>query len=104
MKVVVSARAERDLLEVEDWLFELDHPNPLKVISDLRTAALSLGKHPYLHSVRALYKDLELRRRNRGNYGIFYRVDEERGELVIEHILHGARDLDAFFERPATDD
>jgi len=39
------------------------------------------------------YEHLGIRRRVHGNYAIFYRVESK--QMMVIHILHGARDYEA---------
>ncbi len=91
----VTKQARRDLLQIWNYIADDNDDAADRFISRLTTHFRKLGRNPYLGRSRE-----ELRRGYRsfpvGQYVIFYRLSEQRIEIM--HVLHGKRDLDAFFE------
>lgn len=91
----VLPQAHADLLEV--WLYVAeDHPTSADRLIDQFTARFDvLCRMPELGAACPEIAD-GLRRLPIGRYLLFYSVRED--VLVIERVLHGARDLKALFE------
>ena len=91
MKVIIRAAAHADIERIYEWI-ERDSPRNARSVTDRIYAAIenNLGFFPYVgHAGRA-----------RGTYEwvvrglpyiIVYRVDEERDELTVVAVVHGAR-------------
>jgi plasmid stabilization system protein ParE len=91
--VVISAAAEADLESIGDWIARENPTRAESFIQELREACLSLANAPLGYSPVPRYEHADVRRRPHGNYLIFYRVMDD--EVVVLHVLHGARDYDA---------
>lgn len=92
MKVRLSARAERDLQSIFEYVHD-NNPNAAHDLLDrLMSACLELGTRPLLYPIAPRHEGSGIRRRVLGTYGIYYRVSPELVEVVT--ILHGARDID----------
>ena len=90
MKVSFADPAEADLEAIGSWIAEDDPIGAAAFLAQLRDRCLSLSDKPNrfpvaFHSGRNVVRKLVHR-----GYLIFYRVVEDRVEIV--HILHGARD------------
>lgn len=97
--VRLTPEAEADLTEISDYLYPFSATAARRIVLAIVSAYQSLGAFPYKGQVR---DDLMpgLRRLVVENYLVFYRVEADA--VVIDHILHGARDLPAFFTSPDT--
>ena len=89
--VVVTARAEDDLLSILDYI-AIDSPAQAdRVAERLSSAILELGDAALRYALIPGYEARNTRRRVVGSYAIYYRI---RGEVVeIAHVLHSARDF-----------
>lgn len=92
MKVVLTAQARHDLLEIADYIAKDNPTRALSFVRELREAALQRGQLHALYPVIQRYEGQRLRRRIQGNYLIFFRIDLR--EVVIVRVLHGAMDLE----------
>lgn len=92
MKVVFTQSAKTDLEQIGDYIAQDNPRRALSFIQELRAAALSLAETPRAFPFVPRYEQHGIRRRPIGNYLIFYRV--EANQLVILHVLHGARDYE----------
>jgi len=92
MKVVLTAKAEDDLLRIADYIARDNPERALSFVRELRDAALQLSDRHGLYPIVSRYESLGLRHRVQGNYLIFFRV--KRGQVVVVRILNGAMDLD----------
>lgn len=99
MKVVLSSEARDNLRLIVEHI-ALDSPDrALTFIAELAAAARAIGDMPRAFPLVPRYAHLDIRRRVHGNYLIFFRV--EAAQVVVIHILHGARDFEAFlFQEP----
>jgi plasmid stabilization system protein ParE len=93
MIVVISDAAEADLEAIGDWIAERSPQRALTFILELRERCLGLADLPRGFPLVPRYEHHGVRRRPYGNYLIFYRVTDERVEVL--HVLHGARDYEA---------
>lgn len=90
MKVIFSAKAERDLEEIGDWIAR-DNPERARTfVTELVKAARSIGRAPRSYPFVDKGRDPQLRRRLHGTYLIFFDIGP--GAVEILHIVHGARD------------
>jgi plasmid stabilization system protein ParE len=93
MRVVITAAAEADLIEIGEYI---RNDNPTRAgtfVGELLDCCYDLTDQPRVYPLVPRYERWNIRRRVHGNYSIFYRVREELVEVV--HILHGARDYEA---------
>ena len=90
MRVGFSPRAESDLEEIGDYIARDNPGRALTFLDELRATCLGITKNPEAHPTQP---DLDptIRRAVHRRYLIFYSVHP--GEIRIERILHGARDI-----------
>jgi len=93
VKVRFSAQAERELREIGAWIARESPEHAVRFILALRQTARQIGGAPRGFPLIERYAAKGIRRRAHGNYLIFYRV--EGSQIVILHIIHGARDYAA---------
>ncbi len=94
MIVLISARAGQDLEEIGDYIARHDPNRAIAYIRTLRAKCLALADLPSRFPLVPRYEARGIRRRVHGDHLIFYRVEHE--QVVILHVLHGARDYAAF--------
>ncbi|MEI9965535.1 MAG: type II toxin-antitoxin system RelE/ParE family toxin [Caulobacteraceae bacterium] len=100
--VVLSPRAQRDLLEIADYLrAEAGARTAWRWVGKLRGAAFSLGREP-LKGPADDGLGLGRRRLLVEPYLIVYSLAED-GAVQILRIIHGRRDLPAIFRAAAAD-
>ncbi len=93
MKVVFSAAARKDLLEIGDYI-AIDNPQrAITFVRALREAARRIGDMPRAFPLVPRYERWGLRRCPHQNYLIFYTIEPSR--IGIVHVLHAARDYEA---------
>ena len=93
MKVVLSDAAEADLERIGDYIAQDSPIRALSFVRELRELALRLADMATAFPLVPGYENHGIRRRARGNYLIFYRVEQE--QVIIVHVVHGARDYEA---------
>jgi toxin ParE1/3/4 len=92
MIVVITEAAEADLEAVGDWI-AADNPAQARTfVLELRDGCETLADNPRRHALVPRYEHLGIRRRPYRDYLIFYRIADERIEVL--HVLHGARDYE----------
>lgn len=91
MEVILSARAERDLMAIGDWIARDNSEQASLFTRRLRDACLELGSLPLLYPPVQGRRARGLRKRTVGAYLIFYTVSTR--VVTITTIVHGARDL-----------
>ena len=90
MKVVVTHAAFADLLRIGR---EIQKDNPVRAetfVAELYDCCQRLSLMPKAFALMPNWEDRGVRRQVHGNYLIFYRVSEDRVEVL--HILHAAMD------------
>lgn len=92
MNVVISAAAEADLEAIADWIAQHSPLRALSFVQELRQECRSLADAPERYALIPRYAHIGIRRRPYGHCLIFYRLAEDRIEVL--HILHGARDYE----------
>ncbi|MBT1156546.1 type II toxin-antitoxin system RelE/ParE family toxin [Aminobacter anthyllidis] len=95
MKVVFTHAAEIDLGFIVDHIAEDNPTRALSFVLELRESCAGLADLPFGYSVARRLAGSDIRRRVHGNYLIFYRVHENRIEVL--RILHGAMDYERLF-------
>lgn len=93
MRVVFTRAAAADLEDIADHIAQDNPGRALTFVRELRVACRQIRDSPRAFPVVPDHKDAGLRRRAYGRYLIFYRIQDDA--VVIVHILHGARDLEA---------
>jgi toxin ParE1/3/4 len=93
-RCVFSRLAEADLEAIGDYIAKDNPGRALSFVHDLRDRCRAIVQHPRSAPLRpALGRGIRMV--VFGNYLIFYRQD--RDGVIIERILHGARDLEGLF-------
>lgn len=90
MKVVISSRAENDILAIADYI-ALDNPTRARSFArELIAKARGVGRAPLSHQVLPGFEGEGLRRRLHKEYAIVFRI--EAGFVSVLRIIHGSRD------------
>lgn len=97
MKVRLSARAERDLQSIFEYLFDESPPAAARTLDRLEEASLELGSRATLYPLVPWHEDTGVRRRVVGSYSVYYVI--EGGAVEVVAILHSARDADRILFR-----
>lgn len=93
MKVVLSKESKADLLEIKEFI-KTNSPKRAQAFTEkLLDRCAALVDMPYAFPIIPRYEQHQIRRVVHENYLIFYRVKNQRIEVI--RILHGARDFDA---------
>ena len=96
MKVFVSGKARRDLLEIYAYVAARNPSAAQNLMKDVDGKFANLSQFPFIGRERSsLFPGL--RSLIVGSYLIFYVVEGER--IVVYRVLHGRRDIDAEFQR-----
>lgn len=93
MRVVLTSEARDDLERIGDYIAQDNPTRARSFVNELIEKVRSIGDMPLAFPLVPRYAHLGIRRRVHGNYLIFYRTDENN--IVIIHILQGARDTEA---------
>lgn len=93
MRVLIAAAAERDLGDILDYLLLHAPAQVAGFLADLRLAMDGIANMPLAFPLVPRYERHGVRRRVLGNYLIFYKIEGD--QIIILHVLHGARDIDA---------
>lgn len=101
MKVFLTDAAKSDLDAIVDHIAADAPRRALTFADELLDCCLGLAEAPTAFPIAPRYARAGVRRRIHGRYLIFYRVAENRIEVL--HIVHGARDWESFL-RVITDD
>jgi plasmid stabilization system protein ParE len=91
--VLITAQAEADLERIGDYIVEVDPQRAASFIHELLARCERLAQMPNGFSLVPRYEHTAVRRRPYGSYLIFYRVGEDRIEIL--HILNGAQDFES---------
>lgn len=93
MKVVVTDTALAELVRIGRTI-ALDSPvRAESFVAELYDRCMRLADMPRAFPLLPRWEDSGIRRRPFGAYLIFYRLSEDRVEIL--HVLHGARDYEA---------
>ncbi|MGN6278064.1 MAG: type II toxin-antitoxin system RelE/ParE family toxin [Sphingomonas sp.] len=93
MRLEFSARAQRDLIAIGEWIREDNPKRAITFIDEIEWACRELIDFPNAFPVGVRRDGRVLRKRVHGDYLILYEVFADR--VVIAAVIHGARDLDA---------
>jgi len=96
VKLVLSNEAQRDLVEIGDYIARDNRARALSFVTELRAAMLVLLQRPRAFPMVPRYARLGIRRRTYGNYLIFYQSDDERVSVI--RVLHSARDYEELLD------
>jgi len=81
-----------DILEIEDYLFEIDPDVADKFTEAIQNQMESLTKHPFMYQIyedNIYFRSMPLPY----SYRMFYHVDEMSSTIKVHRILHGMRNL-----------
>jgi toxin ParE1/3/4 len=92
MKVVFSDRARDDLDAIWQAIAAENSVRATSFVEELIDLGESLATMPYRFALVRRYSAKGIRRTAHGNYLMFYRVLDNRTEII--HVLHAARDID----------
>jgi toxin ParE1/3/4 len=93
MKLVITDEARDDLARIANWIA---HDNPRRAvtfINEIEEQCRRIRAAPLAYPLLPGRKYSRIRRAVHGNYLIFYRIDPR--QVVVIHVLHGARDYEA---------
>jgi toxin ParE1/3/4 len=93
MKVVVTNEAKADLLDIGEFIRTHNPSRAITFVNELLDRCTALADMPRAYPLVPRYECHGIRRCVHRNYLIFYRVIEDRVEVI--HILHGARNYEA---------
>lgn len=93
MIVFISNAAEADLENIGDYIARENPRRAVSFVRELIGRCLHLSDMPYAFPLVPRYEASGVRRLPHGNYLIFYRVGENRVDIL--HILNGAQDYEA---------
>jgi toxin ParE1/3/4 len=93
MKLVLTDEARADLVRIGDWIARDNPRRAVTFIDELEAHCAHISKSPHAYPLVPDHEESGLRRAVHGNYLIFYRVEPQ--QVVVVHILHGARDYEA---------
>jgi toxin ParE1/3/4 len=96
MKVIVSERADADLLGIFRYLVERNPAAAEAAIRRIDQKFNNLSRFPFIGRERTTLA-ADLRSIASGVHVIFYTVEHDR--VVIVRVLDGRRDIDAEFQR-----
>ena len=96
MKVILGARARRDLADLSDWIAQNNPDAASDFVDQIVITANEIGDMPLAFPVYVRSGQREVRKRvYRRRYLIFYAVS---GQIVrVLRIVHGSRDLTKLF-------
>jgi plasmid stabilization system protein ParE len=90
MRIRFARRAEKDLLEIAQWIATDNPARALSFTKELREKCRSLAVRPARFPVVRLVRDEEVRKLSYRGYLILYVI---RADAVgIDRIVHGSRD------------
>ena len=92
MIVVIAEAAEADLEAIADWIAADNPARALTFVLELRDGCETLADNPRRDALVPRYEQIGVRRRPHRDYLIFYRIADDRIEVL--HVLHGARDYE----------
>jgi plasmid stabilization system protein ParE len=92
VNVIISEEAEADLIRIGDYI-ALDNPRrSISFVSELLDKCRSLADMPSAFPLVPRYEHFGIRRRQHGDYLIFYRIGETQIDVI--HILNGAQNYE----------
>ena len=100
MRVVLSALAELDLIEIGDWIARDSPANAVRFVRLLRLAINRIARMPTGYRLRPELGE-GVRSCAVKSQVIFFRI--EPGHVLVLRVLHGARDIGRSDVGPAAD-
>jgi plasmid stabilization system protein ParE len=92
LRLEFSARAQRDLIAIGEWIRQDNPKRATTFVDELEKACRGLLEFPHAFPVSVRKDGRIIRKRVHGNYLILYEVFADR--VVIAAVIRGARDLD----------
>jgi toxin ParE1/3/4 len=92
VKVLWTAEAKADLIEIGAYIQADNPPRAASFIREIIAAGDSIAEMPRAFPLVLRYEERGVRRRRYGRYLIFYRIT--RASIEVLHVLHGARDYE----------
>jgi toxin ParE1/3/4 len=92
MIVVITEAAEADLEAIGDRIAADNPARASTFVLELRDGCETLADNPRRYALIPRYEHIAIRRRPYRDYLIFYRIADDRIEVL--HVLHGARDYE----------
>ncbi len=99
MRLTFTPLAEQDLEAIADYIAADNPRRAASFIRELRAQCLRIAGNPSGYRLRRELGD-DIRSCAHGNYVIFFAASTD--EVVIIRVLHGARDIPAFFAADGT--
>lgn len=93
-----SQEAENDLDEIRDYLVEQNPWAAIRFESELDKSLWPLQKWPRFYPVYRYAKKYRKIVVGAAGYIVLYRVQEEQRVVVVERLLHGARNIRALLQ------
>lgn len=93
MRVVVTNKAKADLVEIGEFIRQNNPARAITFVDEILDHCASLADMPLAYTLIPRYEHHGIRRCAYRDYLVFYRVIEDRVEVI--HILHGARNYEA---------
>lgn len=93
MKLVFMPSAEADLEAIGDWIAADNPARALSFLTELKLICDVLPDMPRMFPLVPRYEEQGVRRLPHGDYLVFYRIADERVEVL--HVINAARDYDA---------
>jgi toxin ParE1/3/4 len=108
-RLVYRAAAQRDIAEIAAYIERESQDRGVAeaFIEKLTAYCERLARLPGLLGRPRPELGRDYRSTTFGNYVIFFRYADEgspRSHLYVVHVVHGARDIDAYFDRVREDD
>lgn len=88
MKVILSRKAQRHLIQIRDFIAEDNPARAITFIDELEAAMSDLSSMPYRCRKSIYYNDDKHRDLIYKGYTVPYLVDEEKGRVVILAVLN----------------
>jgi toxin ParE1/3/4 len=96
MKIVVTSRADADLLQAFQYLYPRNAAAAEALVQELDRKFDNLSHFPFIGRERTSLGS-GLRSLVAGTHVIFYKVEDDR--IIVVRVLDGRRDIDAEFQR-----
>lgn len=92
IRLAYTPAARDDLREIGDYIAQDNPARALSFVRELREHCQRIAGNPRIHRVREEFGP-GVRGTTHGAYLILY-THRDDGQVVIERVIHGARDLD----------
>ena len=95
-RLIISPQAEADLEEIGDHIAQDSPRQAIRIVSALREKCALISAQPFLYPLSE-ETAAGFRRALVTPYGIWFQV-LDNGDIRVERIVHGSRDLPSLFE------